>query len=297
MIDRFAKKIFTPHQEQLIIFSMMATKLSSALVAPSKVANLLDWRKAVGSVLSLDITCNRIGIAIAEHPDQTTCESRALRPISFLPPQDYRDTTPPPPVSSSSSSLHNKKNQVDIDAVTQQLESIVRTHRVCAFIVNWPIHEGRMGGDCGKVLQVLDSVIERSNSVVTRKRPFTLWCNHEKVSSYDSSSLSIDEWGRSASFARAPAYYPGMRYSSKTSSDDQIEETVYNDDDDTSFDASRIAANLLDEWVNNHWDINKRDGRAMSVKNTSVQERDFFFSTHSVDEYNSEKACLQSALL
>ena len=46
---------------------MIASKLSSALVAPSKVANLLDWRKAVGSVMSLDVTAKGIGMAVTVH--------------------------------------------------------------------------------------------------------------------------------------------------------------------------------------------------------------------------------------
>mmetsp|Transcript_24382 Transcript_24382/g.52569 ORF Transcript_24382/g.52569 Transcript_24382/m.52569 type:complete len:243 (+) Transcript_24382:271-999(+) len=242
---------------------MIATKLSSAIVAPSKVANILDWRKAVGSVMGLDITRERIGVAVAEHPE-LICEPIQLNSISLQ--QDQGGVT-------------SKKNQVTKDMISE-LEAAVRQHRVCAFVVNWPVHEGRMGEQCGKVLQVLDSVIDQSNTVVTRKRPFTLWCNHA-TASLDSSPL--DEWGRSTVFAKSPTYFPGMNYSSKSAT---RQESPAN--------ASTVAANVLDEWVKNHWEIDSKMGIATAPKKTPS---DLVFSVHSVDEYNSDKACLQSALL
>lgn len=240
----------------------MATKLSSALVAPSKVANILDWRKAVGAVMGLDITKDRIGVAVAEHPEQSSFVSIPLVSLSLQQDQGGAPT---------------KKNQTTKNLISE-LEAAVRRHRVCAFVVNWPVHEGRMGEQCGKVLQVLDSVIDQSNSVVTRKRPFTLWCNRDDAS-FESSPL--DEWGRSMDFSRAPTYSPDMSYSSKSAMT-------------STANASVVAANVLDEWVKNHWKIDSEMSTATVPKKG---HSDFFFSAHSVDEYNSEKACLQSALL
>lgn len=235
----------------------MATKLSSALVAPAKVANILDWRKAVGSVMALNISRDRIGIAVAEHPEHFS-ESIPLNSLSL---QDA------------------KKSQVN-EALISELEAAVRQHRICAFVVNWPTHEGRMGERCGKVLQVLDSVVDQSNSVVTRKRPFALWCNYANASSYEKSP--VDEWGRSTDFARAPKYFEGMNYSSKSATNQELSN------------ASDVAADVLDEWMKNHWIIDAKMGKATVPKK---QLSDFFFSEHSVDEYNSERACLQAALL
>ena len=191
---------------------MVATKLSSALVAPSKVANLLDWRKAVGSVMALDITRKSIGMAVATHPDQHA-EAVALRPISLMQQQHHHRGEGAP---SSSFSLYKgkKKNLVSKELISE-LEAVVRRHRVCAFVVNWPTHEGRMGEQCGKVLHVLDSVIDQSNSVVTRKRPFTLWsstttrdCHHyfnddEHTSSSLSLSSSVDD-----AHSSSPTHHP-----------------------------------------------------------------------------------------
>lgn len=280
---------------------MVATKLSSALVAPSKVANLLDWRKAVGSVMALDITRKSIGMAVATHPDQHA-EAVALRPISLV--QQQHQGAP--------SSLHKgKKNHVSKELISE-LEAVVRRHRVCAFVVNWPTHEGRMGEQCGKVLHVLDSVIDQSNSVVTRKRPFTLWSLTNTATSHNfihyvnddehtSSSLSLssslddahsysppDEWGRSIHFANAPDYYPDMYYSSKNPIKRQ--ESLFSSSSSTS---SEAAVHVLNEWMKNHWELDTKMGCVMPVTTKSIPH----FCTHSVDEYNSDKACLQSALL
>ena len=238
---------------------MMATKLSSALVAPSKVANMLDWRKTVGAVMALDISTDRIGLAVAEHPEHI-CESVPLNTLSLC---QGRGQASPKTVTKD---------------IISELEGAVRQHRICAFVVKWPVNEGRMGEECGKVLQVLDSVIDQSNSVVTRKRPFTLWCNDANAST---ESCPIDEWGRSTDFARAPEYFDGMRYSSKSATRRE-----------SSADASVVAATVLDEWVKSHWVIDQKMGRATAPKDV---KSDFFFSTHSVDEY--ENASLQAALL
>ena len=293
-------------------YNMVATKLSSALVAPSKVANLLDWRKAVGSVMALDITRTSIGMSIATHPDQHA-EAIALRPISLLQQHQHHDhhhhhptyrigedSASPPPYCKTRS-----KPQVSKEIISE-LEAAVRRHRVCAFVVHWPTHEGRMGEQCGKVLQVLDSVIDQSNSVVTRKRPFTLWSPttaiHNSISNTNIneedghlSSLSSctsysppDEWGRSIHFANAPTYFPDMYYSSKSLIRRQESLLL-----SSSFASSDVAAHVLDEWRKNHWEMDSKMGCNMPVTKKSIPH----YCRHSVDEYNSEKACLQSALL
>ncbi|KAL3812145.1 hypothetical protein ACHAXA_001852 [Cyclostephanos tholiformis] len=245
---------------------MIASKLSRALVAPSKVANLLDWRKAVGSVMSLDITAKSIGIAVSVHPEHAR-ESIPLRPISL---GDGRR-----PDGSSDAT----RNPITGEII-HELEAEVRRHRVCAFVVNWPLHEGRSGEQCGKVLAVLDSVIDQSNSVVTRKRPFTLWTDSTRAS-YD--SAPPDEWGRSVNFARAPEFHRGMKYSSK----DVVER-------ESSATSSAVAVKVLDEWVKNYWEIDPRMGKATSPK---TKRGDFPFTAHDIDRCNNETAYLQAALL
>lgn len=239
---------------------MLATKLSSALVAPSKVANILDWRKAFGAVLGIDVTRDRIGLAVVEHPEHI-CESVPLRSI---PLHDIPNT--------------KKKTGISKSALSE-LEAIVRQHHICASVVNWPVHHGRMGEDCGKVLHVLDAVINQSNSIISRKRPFTLWGS----ANGSFASFPADSWGRSVEFARAPAYVPDMSYSSKSALRQE-----------PSYAPSLVAASVLDEWVEKHWQIDSKSGIATAPKLTS---KNFFFDPSSVDEYSSEKASLQAALL
>jgi RNase H-fold protein (predicted Holliday junction resolvase) len=236
---------------------MIATKLSNALVSPSKVAGILDWRRSVGVVLGLNIARDRIGIAVAEHPE------------------NFSETTP-----LKSLSLPRKNQGLSRDAIAE-LEAIVRKHHVCAFVVNWPLNEGRAGEQCGKTLQILDSLVDKSNALITRKRPFTLWGKCSSLPSCD--SFTIDEWGRSADFARAPEYFPGMSYSSKN---------VFVDA--SSSDSASVAAEVLQDWIKSNWIVDHEMGKATAPEKPIGN---FFFSAHSVDEYNSERACVKAALL
>lgn len=240
---------------------MLATKLSNALVAPSKVANILDWRKAFGAVMGIDITRDRIGLAVVEHPEHI---SESV-PLVSIPLHETGD---------------KKKVGISKSALSE-LETIIRQHHVCASVVNWPVHNGRMGEDCGKVLHVLDAVINQSNSVVSRKRPFTLWGSSVNGSF---ASFPADSWGRSVEFARAPAFTSGMSYSSKSALRQES----------SCADPSLVAASVLDEWVEKHWQIDSKLGIATAPKLTS---KSFFFDPSSADEYNSETASLQAALL
>lgn len=261
----------------------LATKLSSALVATSKVANLLDWHKAVGSVMSLDISTKSIGVAVSIHPEQhkSNCESSTIPLKSIL----------------LHGGANNDKRNLITKNVIHELETVIKRHRVCAFIVNWPVHEGRMGEECGRALFVLDSVIDDSHSVISRKRPFALWTNDDNVNrttrggnncDCSVSSPTIDEWGRSATFACAPEYRPDMSYSSKNGV--KRESSLTN-----SPSTSAVAANILEQWVRTYWETTEsKMGRVISSKK-SKQGNDFI-STEAVDRRN-ESIFLQATLL
>ena len=105
---------------------MLATKLSSALVAPSRVASRLDWGRAVGCVMGIDITSKAIGVAVVEHPEHNP----EPIPLISIPLHDENDS---------------KKSTGISRSALSELESIVRKHRCVASVVNWPVREGRMG--------------------------------------------------------------------------------------------------------------------------------------------------------
>jgi len=171
---------------------MSATK---ALRAPSKIASALDWKKASGAILALDVGSTQIGLAIAAHP------SFGNAPL------------PLEPVPLTLETRNNKR--VPSRAVSAQLERICRAHNISSFVVSWPVEkEGRCGAACGKVLHTLDSLVDSASDVLTPKRPFCLWDERH-------TQAPEDEWGRNPIFGE-PSAEPGVhtsRYTHDSSSD------------------------------------------------------------------------------
>ena len=114
---------------------------TKALRAPSKIASALDWKKASGAILSLDIGADRIGAAIASHPSFGDAPL-ALEEIPIK--------------------LETRNNKrVLSSSVKEQLQSIVKKHNISSFVVSWPVQkEGRCGKQCGQVLFALDSLVD-----------------------------------------------------------------------------------------------------------------------------------------
>jgi hypothetical protein len=143
------------------------------LTTPAKIAGSLDWRKASGSVLSLNIHKDRIGLAVASHPSFGE-GSTSLEHISL-----------------------ERKGRIS-DTCKQQLLDIVNTNKVCGLIVSWPLQDsGKMGAACGRVLFTLENILQNSN-IITKKRPFCLWDgNHRQLD-------LADGFGRSIAYSRTP---------------------------------------------------------------------------------------------
>lgn len=133
------------------------------LATPRKVASKFDWKKT-GSVLSVDIGKHEIGMAVAPHPS-------SRNPIRTLPPLRLERT------SLNTQTADNHQRAVTLtQKCVQHMASIVQDHQVCALLVSWPVQdEGRFGKPCGQVLHTLDSLLEESNTIVTKQRPICLW--------------------------------------------------------------------------------------------------------------------------
>lgn len=189
---------------------MSATR---ALRAPSKVASALDWKKASGAILALDVGAEKIGLAVASHP----AYGEAPLPLE--------------PVSIELETRNNKR--VLSSSIKDQLEQLVKTHNVSSFVVSWPVQkEGRCGAACGKVLHTLDSLVEDSN-VMTSKRPFCLWDEHHY-------QAREDEWGRN------PLYGEPCNDNSKTVY--KASEEQYTHDS-----SSAVAANVMNDFMKSQW--------------------------------------------
>lgn len=142
------------------------------LTTPSKIASALDWKKLNGSVLSLDIHKDRIGLAIASHP-------------SF-----GEKSTPLPDIPLA------RKGRVTQEC-KERLATLARDYRVCGVVVSWPLQQdtGRMGASCGRVLHTLDELLEDS-TLCTPSRPLCLWDGDHSMPDPE------DQWGRCAAYSR-----------------------------------------------------------------------------------------------
>jgi RNase H-fold protein (predicted Holliday junction resolvase) len=153
---------------------MSSNLLLKMIVAPSKVATALNWRKAGGSVLNIDIHSDRIGLALGLHPSIQE-EADTLDPIYLLPkgrlPEDARD----------------------------KLSKIVTDQNVCGVVVSWPVQQdtGRMGAACGRVCHTLDELLSDSR-IFASGRPLCLWDSLHS----SSGGGNEDRWGRNSAYSR-----------------------------------------------------------------------------------------------
>jgi RNase H-fold protein (predicted Holliday junction resolvase) len=181
------------------------TSLLKLITAPSKVAHTLDWKKVGGAtILNLEIHKDRIGMAIAVHP-------------SF---QESAHMLEPIPVSRSVTA-----------EVKDRVEEIVKEHKVCAFVVSFPVQQdtGKYGAACGRVLYTLENLIKDSK-IMTPNRPVCLW-NNLPVQTQE-----VDEWGRNPLFART------SQKKIHLASEEQYQQ-----------DEAIVATEVWDDFVQAHW--------------------------------------------
>eukprot|EP00567_Pseudictyota_dubia_P013131 CAMPEP_0197436160 /NCGR_PEP_ID=MMETSP1175-20131217/3630_1 /TAXON_ID=1003142 /ORGANISM="Triceratium dubium, Strain CCMP147" /LENGTH=235 /DNA_ID=CAMNT_0042965379 /DNA_START=260 /DNA_END=967 /DNA_ORIENTATION=+ len=235
--------------------------------------------------MALDISDQTsVGVAIAAHPSQSATV-HTLDPIKLVKGKPGKKT----------------KDAID-EAVIEQLEDLVRKHKVCGFVVGWPLQpEGRPGKPCGRVLHVLDTLTEKRTSVLSKSRPFTLWddrCIPRETGEAPRSSIDdeIDSWGRSVAFSQAPppSTEPGDELMFR--SRDRYERPTIVD--------SSGAGGILRHFVGSFWEptnpSSKWEEDRRSVKRTPnraqsvVQEKKLF---DSFDQYNDDKVCIKEALL
>ena len=147
-------------------------KLAKLLVAPSKIASSLNWKKYSGAVLSLDIHKDRIGMAIASHPTRMdNCGAETLEPIYY----------------------HFQNGKLP-DNAKDRLEQIVQQQHknICGIVVSWPLQKdtGHMGAPCGRTIHIVEELLEETN-VIAPHRPICFWDSQHLHASEDD-----DEWGR-----------------------------------------------------------------------------------------------------
>lgn len=155
---------------------MASRSITRFLTCPSKVAHALDWRRQAGNVLSINVSSNKIDLAVASHPSIDD-------PMQQL-----------PHIPIETEVVDNKK--VLKASIAEELATIVRDFQVCGMVISWPLQkEGRCGAQCGRVLNVLDQLAQ-NKKILNENRPVCLWDSTHTSYSVD------DKFGRNALYSR-----------------------------------------------------------------------------------------------
>jgi RNase H-fold protein (predicted Holliday junction resolvase) len=157
------------------------SKLMKALKAPSKVASALDWKKASGSILTMDIGTNdKISLCLSSHP-------------SF---QEHPRVLDAIPLKLETREGNHRSLSKE---VTSELQSIVKDFNVSSFVVSFKLQEqGRAGYAAGKALHTLESILDETSTIMSGNRPFCLWDKDHLVD-------ETDDWGRNKIFGEVPS--------------------------------------------------------------------------------------------
>lgn len=228
------------------------------LAAPSRVASKMDWKRHSANILAVDIGQDRIGLAVAPHP-----ESR--QPIRTLEPVPLKHMC-----------TKNKKRRVLSPECVENLASIVQEHQVCALVVTWPVQgEGRCGKPCGQVLHALDNLVQQSNSIVTKNRPVCLWDDRHVQCPTE------DVFGRDPIFGNDPPEGKTLHLASQ----EQYQHHVC---------SSAVAAKVWQDFCRAHWPemqseiVDYRDEKAKSEELIQEVEED-------VEDEEEEEVQLRAA--
>mmetsp|Transcript_5841 Transcript_5841/g.8613 ORF Transcript_5841/g.8613 Transcript_5841/m.8613 type:complete len:254 (-) Transcript_5841:640-1401(-) len=212
---------------------MSPTRLGKCIVPPLRLVSILEWRRTGSIIIGLDINEERVGIALAKHPNSTN-KVHALEPIPYL------------------SQDRNVSRCERKEEVALKLEALVREHKVNAFVVGWPLQaDGRCSAPCGKVLHLLDYFADRQKPFINAGRPLTLWDERiipqgkttQRLMLSSKDETPADKWGRSSTFCLQPEQVPGSRIFRST---EKFYHKTTND--------STTAATILKHFMDTHWE-------------------------------------------
>lgn len=184
------------------------------LSKPSKVASVLDWKKAGGStVLALNIHRDRVGIAVASHPsyEQPCIE---LEPLRFTKPSHTTSIGDEDPAVAGVANHRRAGRDNHITSIDERclerFRNIIDEYNVCGVVVSWPLQHdsGKMGAACGRVVYALEQLWDKSNggSNGVLSRPFCLWdSGHIVPKQRRDPKKHVDEFGRCADYSSTTA--------------------------------------------------------------------------------------------
>jgi RNase H-fold protein (predicted Holliday junction resolvase) len=224
------------------------------------------------TVIGLDITDDRIGVSIAQHPSPNN-RVVAAEPIPY--------------VTNNKRAYYNARRHDDIERVAGDLGRLVAEHQPSGFVVGWPLQpDGRPGGPCGKVLHLLDYLAGLPGpALLHRNRPFALWdlrdipfhAVEDHLVRCHNQECDVDRWGRAKVFSRTPSQSVGS-YLYRSS--DQFYHPNTND--------STASVMMLKHYMDSHWEVEEEEEQDATP---SAQ-----FS-HDVQSYNNDDMYVESSLL
>lgn len=274
--------------------SRSPTKLSRYLVTPSRVATLMDWKATLGTgaVMALDISRDRIGVAVASHPSSSgsgAATARALDPI-LLPGKRSASTSSAAAAPSATATASHPLSR---------LEEVAAREQVCGVIVRWPLQDGgRMGAQCGRILYQLDDFVAASSAnsststsspssvgkkgaLIGKNRPFALYDDRPltrgQAIDVDDSMDMPDEWGRHSSFSRVPEMAAlGAQRGRAT-----VQVSPHKTNDNSKEGDGEMAAKILQDFLDGHFAqhdddddfLGLRSGTAKNTLATSAPKR------------------------
>jgi len=230
----------------------MHAPVMTNLSKPSKVASILDWKKAFNhTVLAVNFHKNRVGIAIASHPSLGV-------PCLELEPLRFEDHC---------GNRRNIAGGIDRECL-ERFSDIIEEHKVCGVVVNWPLQRdtGRMGAACGRVLFALEQLFERSNETNIANeelehtklggllsRPFCLW-DAGHINPTDPSKW-VDDFGRCASYGKEKELDEAHTVSDDEYSDRYIskEKNYFASKEQYYEDELTVVLGVWDDFCKEHW--------------------------------------------
>ena len=231
--------------------------------------------------MGLDITDERIGVAIARHPSPSN-HVVAIEPIPY--------------VTNNKRAYYSTRRHDDNERVAAALEQLVKKHKISGFVIGWPLQpDGRPGGPCGKVLHLLDYLAgDPGPTILYKHRPFALWdlrnlpfnAVEDQLVRCHINECDVDKWGRAKVFSRTPSQSVGS-YLYRSS--DQFYHPNTND--------SKTATLMLKHYMDSHWEPEEEEEEALGFNEAGENTTASAQFSHDVQTYNEDDMYYKSSLL
>jgi hypothetical protein len=145
-----------------VVLAARCSCITRLLTTPRKVADLLDWRRVSGSILTLTISRDRLDLAVSSHPIHHDEPLVQLPSVPLEIKVDKRNKT-----------TATASTNVLCPNVAKELDGVCERFAICGVIVNWPVEkDGWCGFSCGRVLFTLDQLVAQQSKAVSTRNPF-----------------------------------------------------------------------------------------------------------------------------